>query len=435
MERISHLDRRLFQIVVTISVLGLLLFCTGRTYSQLRIMPVGDSITRGVHGSTDSAGYRRTLYLALTAEGYSVNFIGTQTDGAPTDFDRNHEGHSGWSANQVRDNMNSWLLANPADIILLHIGTNDLSTGQSAAGVVAEVGQILDRIDARSTATVVFLARIINRNDSFSTVTTQYNNLLQSLANTRIANGDRIVVVNQETALNYQTDMADAVHPNDAGYVKMGQRWSSALSDYLSALPIQIAYLHAAVFPSSNTVLLTWGTLSETNNYGFFVQQSVATPSSFADVPNSFVAGHGTTTVPQNYSWTQYNAAPGTFQYRLKQVDLDGSVHYTDAVEVVVGALTGTDEHNGAEVFFLSQNYPNPFNPSTLIRYSLPKASSVSLKVYNTLGQEVAVLAEGMQMAGEHRVQLNANNMVSGTYLYRLSTDEFTSSKKLVVLR
>ncbi len=375
-------------------------------------MPVGDSITRGVHGSTDSAGYRRTLYLALTGEGHSVNFIGGQTDGIQTDFDRNHEGHSGWSANQVRDNINSWLLANPADIILLHIGTNDLSTGQTAAGVVAEVGQILDRIDARSTATVVFLARIINRNDSFSAVTTQYNNLLQSLANTRIANGDLIVVVDQETALDYLTDMDDALHPNNTGYAKMGQRWFTALSGYLSSLPIQIAYLHAVA--NSNDVLLTWGTLSETNNYGFYVQQSVATPSLFADLPNSFVAGHGTTLVPQSYSWTQYNAAPGTFYYRLKQVDLDGAVHYTDVVEVVVGALTGTDEHNVARAFSLSQNYPNPFNPSTLIRYTLPGESSVSLIVYDVLGQEVAVLAEGVQKAGEHHVQLDASNMASG---------------------
>ncbi|HET6272649.1 MAG TPA: T9SS type A sorting domain-containing protein, partial [Bacteroidota bacterium] len=185
----------------------------------------------------------------------------------------------------------------------------------------------------------------------------------------------------------------------------------------------------------SNDVLLMWGTISETNNYGFFVQQSVAMPSSFADVPNSFVAGHGTTIVPQNYSWIHYNVSPGTFYYRLKQIDLDGSLHYTDAVEVVVGSLTGAGEQNVPRVFSLSQNYPNPFNPSTLIRYTLAKESSVSLKVYNTLGQEVVVLAEGLQEAGEYQVQLDAAHLASGTYLYRLSTDDFTSSRKLIVLR
>jgi hypothetical protein len=200
-------------------------------------------------------------------------------------------------------------------------------------------------------------------------------------------------------------------------------------------LPIQLMYFHASVLANSNDVLLMWGTISETNNYGFCVQQSVGTPSSFADVPNNFVAGHGTTTVPHYYSWTHYNVTPGTYYYRLKQIDLDGSLHYTDAVEAVVEALTGTDEKDLPGAFSLSQNYPNPFNPSTLIRYTLPNASSVSLKVYNSLGQEVAVLVECLQKAGEYEVQLNASSLASGMYLYRLSTDGFTSSKKLIVLR
>jgi hypothetical protein len=203
----------------------------------------------------------------------------------------------------------------------------------------------------------------------------------------------------------------------------------------VNPLPIQLVYFTGAVVANSNNILLTWGTISETNNYGFYVQQSVATPSSFADVPNSFVAGHGTTTVPQNYSWIHSNVGPGTWYYRLKQIDLDGSLHYTDAVEVIVGALTGRDEQDVPVVFSLSQNYPNPFNPTTLIRYTLPKESSVSLKVYNALGQEVAVLAEGVQKSGEYQVQLDASTLASGTYFYRLSTDEFTSSKKLMLVR
>ena len=202
-----------------------------------------------------------------------------------------------------------------------------------------------------------------------------------------------------------------------------------------NALPIQLAYFGATAVPNRNNVLFTWGTVSEVNNYGFYVQQSVATPSSFVDVPNSFVVGQGNTTVPHDYSWTQYNVDPGTYYYRLKQVDLDGSLHYNDPVEVVVEALTGTGEQSIPGVFSLSQNFPNPFNPSTLIRYTLPKESPVSLKVYNALGQQVADLVEGLQQAGEYQVQLDASSLASGTYIYRLSAGDFTSSRKFIVLR
>ncbi|MGA9363632.1 MAG: invasin domain 3-containing protein, partial [Bacteroidota bacterium] len=234
MERISTLDRRSFPIVAATIVLGLLLFCADSTYSQIRIMPLGDSITKGVTGSSDSTGYRRALYLSLTGAGYSVNFVGSQANGHPTDFDRAHEGHGGWRADQIRDSISGWLTKNPADIILLHIGTNDISQGQTVGSTVHEVKQILDRIDAKSTTTVVFLACIINRSDGYSARTTTYNRQLKDSADRWIMNGDRIIVVDQETALSYPADLADAVHPNDTGYGKMAQCWFTALSSYLA---------------------------------------------------------------------------------------------------------------------------------------------------------------------------------------------------------
>ncbi len=144
MERIFTLDCRSFPTVAATIVLGLLLFCADSAYSQVRIMPLGDSITEGVLGSSDDTGYRRALYLSLTAAGHSVNFVGSLANGTPTDFDRDHEGHSGWRADQIRNNISSWLTTNPADIILLHIGTNDISQGQSVSSTVSEVNEIWD---------------------------------------------------------------------------------------------------------------------------------------------------------------------------------------------------------------------------------------------------------------------------------------------------
>lgn len=100
-------------------------------------------------------------------------------------------------------------------------------------------------------------------------------------------------------------------------------------------LPIQLYYFYATVL-TNNWVQLNWGTLSETNNYGFFIQKSRSATTGFADIPNSFVPGHGTTLEPQHYSWTDQNTSSGTWYYRLKQMDLDGTVHYTDPVQVYV---------------------------------------------------------------------------------------------------
>ena len=107
----------------------------------INIMPLGNSITRGYSGSSDETGYRRSLYLLLTGAGYTVDFVGSLDDGIPIDFDRDHEGHSGWCDDEVADNIYNWLTANPVAIVLLHIGTNMVD--ESAA----DVEEILNEID------------------------------------------------------------------------------------------------------------------------------------------------------------------------------------------------------------------------------------------------------------------------------------------------
>lgn len=398
-------------------VLGLLLFCADSAYSQVRIMPLGDSITEGVAGSSDDTGYRRALYQSLIGAGHSVDFIGTQTDGTPTDFDRDHEGHGGWRADQIRDNIKSWLTTNPADIILLHIGTNDISQGQTVSSTVTNVRQILDSIDAKSTATEVFLARIINRTDGYSAATTTYNVQLQALANTRIANGDLITVVDQEAALNYPSDLADAVHPNDAGYAKMAQCWFTPVSSYLTSLPIQLSNFTGTIV-NRGEVRLEWTTLTETNNYGFEVQRSANGGDGYLTLPNGFVPGHGTSLVPHSYSYSDATAGSGARYYRLKQIDLDGTSHYSDRIRLDI--IASVKEPAPLE-FALLQNYPNPFNPFTAINYQLPIAGFVTIKVYDPLGREIAVLVNEQKSAGYHSVKFDGSHLSSGVYFYQLS--------------
>ena len=206
------------------------------TAQVARIMPLGNSITDGYWYSTDQGGYRRPLYLSLQAAGIQVDFVGSLVRGVPTDFDWDHEGHAGWRADQLRDNIYTWLTLNPADFVLLHIGTNDVS---QVTEDPVEVAQLLDEIDRFeqdfANPITVLVARIILRNDSRNPETIAFNDSVEAIVAQRILAGDDLLTVNIETALSYPADLADAVHPNDAGYLNMAQAWFEALAPLLDA--------------------------------------------------------------------------------------------------------------------------------------------------------------------------------------------------------
>jgi 5'-nucleotidase/UDP-sugar diphosphatase len=119
----------------------------------------------------------------------------------------------------------------------------------------------------------------------------------------------------------------------------------------------------------------------------------------------------------------------GRVNYRAEGRIVDKSVHMCKDVpdnEMAAETVTG---------FALSPNYPNPFNPATTISYSLPQDAYVTLKVYNSLGQEVAVLVQGTVGAGEHQVQWNSGNLASGMYFYQLRSGTFTETKRMLLVR
>jgi hypothetical protein len=98
----------------------------------------------------------------------------------------------------------------------------------------------------------------------------------------------------------------------------------------------------------------------------------------------------------------------------------------------------GADEETAAvpERFYLDQNYPNPFNPTTTIRFGLPQAANVDLRVYDMLGQEVRSIFENQNMrAGDYEVRFNASGLASGAYIYQIIADGKVFSKKMLLLK
>jgi hypothetical protein len=193
-------------------------------------------------------------------------------------------------------------------------------------------------------------------------------------------------------------------------------------------LPIQLATFGAA-YGSGRQVVLQWTTVTETNNYGFEIQKSLDANKDYQTVPGSFVKGAGTTIQPRSYSYTVANTDGKSWYYRLKQMDLDGSVSYSE------GVLAGASVKAIPTTMALDQNYPNPFNPTTTIDFALPKDQMVTLEVFNILGQRVALLADGFKEAGYYSVPFDARALSSGLYFYRLVTKEQTFLKKMMVVK
>jgi hypothetical protein len=203
-----------------------------------------------------------------------------------------------------------------------------------------------------------------------------------------------------------------------------------------NALPIQLAIFTASL-NQQHQVVLSWTTVSETNNYGFYIQKRRENETAWFEIPNSFIPGHGTTLEPHHYTFTDTNTLAGRWQYRLKQVDLDGSVNLTEPVTIDV--VTDVAENSIPVQFELQQNYPNPFNPTTQIKFAIPTGieslNRTSLKIYNMLGQEVATLVNESLKPGYYEATLDAKNLASGVYFYRLQSGAFSETKRMLLMK
>jgi hypothetical protein len=196
-------------------------------------------------------------------------------------------------------------------------------------------------------------------------------------------------------------------------------------------LPIQLASLTGKVI-DGGSVELDWSTVSETNNYGFYVERKQQGSPSFATV-SKLIPGAGTSLALHRYSWTDNAVTSGSYVYRLRQVDLSGHSSYSQ--QVVVAGVTGVRETGLPKEFGLSQNYPNPFNPTTVVKYQLPVTSHVKLVVYDVLGQAVATLADGVQEAGYKSTTFDGSRFSSGVYVYRIEAGSYTKTMKLLLVK
>jgi hypothetical protein len=189
-------------------------------------------------------------------------------------------------------------------------------------------------------------------------------------------------------------------------------------------IPVELATFNGKATESS--ARLTWQTASETNNAGFEVQQQKESGWTQVGYVESKAQG-GTTTETTSYSFVAEDLSAGTHQFRLKQVDLDGSSTLTDPVTVDIQMQ---------EALRLTAPAPNPVSSTATLSFAVKEQTETTITLYNTLGQRVATLYEGTPQAGEQqRTQLDATGLSSGTYFLRLQAGAHTTSQQVTVVR
>jgi hypothetical protein len=189
---------------------------------------------------------------------------------------------------------------------------------------------------------------------------------------------------------------------------------------------VPVELISFVAYKEKTSIFVKWTTATELNNNGFELERKM--DKDWQKI--SFITGKGTSTEVTEYKFRDdhFNSSyKGVILYRLKQIDFDGQFTYSNILELNVDF--SPKEYN------LDNNFPNPFNPATIIRYSLPAAAFVTLKVYNTIGQEIATLVNQKQESGRYELNFNAEGLTSGIYLYKIQTEKFVQTKKMILMK
>jgi acyl-CoA thioesterase I len=216
----------------TWNAIGRLLFATAAQWARdgtippppeaVRILPLGDSITRGRIGHWS---YRRDLEAALTDAGCSFDFVGTEYGpssgpGEPL-IDRDNEGHSG--------------LRNEHDWALIHVGTNDVLQGTSISAARTEISKIIDKLRGANPNVGILLAQVIPNRPENEAAVAALNDAIASLGVQKDTPASPVIVVDQYSGYSSFTQNYDQIHPNDAGEAMIAGRWFAALHPRIAA--------------------------------------------------------------------------------------------------------------------------------------------------------------------------------------------------------
>lgn len=209
--------------------------------TRWRIMPLGSSI---VEGELPYDSHRREFYLQLVGAGFDVDFVGSSTGvvGGPApsgDFDQDHEGHWGWRVDQFleSDRITTWAQASMPDVVFVHVGTNDLASGQGVASTILETDGIVQALRAVNPNMIIALAQLIPSTRMSDAVHTDYNIALANYVATVTTAESPVIAVDHATDFDVAVDTYDGTHPSASGQTKMADQWYEAIAPLINEEP------------------------------------------------------------------------------------------------------------------------------------------------------------------------------------------------------
>lgn len=362
-------------------------------------MPLGNSITFDSRANDkrpdgDKISYRFDLYTLLEHAGFQFDFVGSEKSGAGFFDDPENAGFPGITVTQmttllntgfnprssVQETQGPYLDSYLPDIILLHIGTNNVQ--ESAV----DLGHILDEIDAYKTRsgkhTKTIIARIINRK-TYDTTTSIYNNNVSQLVSSRNDSSLLVTDMENDAGIDYTSDMYDDLHPNPSGYKKMAVRWFHAL---LEILP-QKTFEPLVVINPADTGDVHFAYASRIYAIG-----NPAPVFTLTEAP----AGMTIDSVTGEIFWTPQNS--GNFPVSVSISNSMGSTVVTYDLKIngpVPVSNNGTDS-------FTFDVYPTIVESGFYIDFKIPESAQVSLNIYNILGIKILDITNQEFEAGDH---------------------------------
>ncbi|MBE9040902.1 SGNH hydrolase [Oscillatoriales cyanobacterium LEGE 11467] len=203
----------------------------------IKIMPLGDSITDGY---LVPGGYRIDLWHRLNKRGYPFRFVGSRRNGPDMLTQKQHEGHSGWTIDQIRRQLEGWLTQSQPDIILLIVGTNDMIRYHRVEGAVGRLRRSIDEIFSHLPQASLLVASLPPIGQpSINERVLRYNNQMKQLIARQQTPEHHLHFVDLHPVFNLD-DLPDGIHPNREGFRKMAIVWDTALVPILNQISARL---------------------------------------------------------------------------------------------------------------------------------------------------------------------------------------------------